>query len=181
MTLPITGTLIYLSGNSQLMKLHVSVGTGGQQITSDSWVTTTSTVINQWEIASTDPTTCQKEVLSGDSYPRCTPWQLTPRGIWSLECTVTAQGNKATLGMLAVLSSDNKLVSLQENTPIGGIDSRIENEQSATDSITITMTEQGTTPPVPSDFDLPSICNAPNGNSQGENGQCTGTIPSICL
>jgi hypothetical protein len=187
MTLPITGTLEYLSGNSQLT--HVSVDTGGQQITSDSWVTSTPTVINEWEIVSTDPTTCRKEVLSGGSYPQCTAWNRTPSGTYSLECTVTVQGNKATLDILAMLSPDNKLVQLQENTTIGENDNSQDNESSITNSITIIMTEQGNTPPTPSDFELPSICNAPNGNNQGENdnsqgnevGRCTGTIPSICL
>jgi hypothetical protein len=168
-TLPITGTLQYLTGQLEHIKLHVSVDTGNQQITSDSWVTRTPTVINEWEILSTDPTTCRKEVLSGDSYPRCTAWNRTPTGAYSLECTVTVLGNKATLDVLADLSDDNKLVQLQQNTAISDITdpisaitdsvSGITGITGLTDSITIIMTEQGTTPPVPSDFDLPSICN----------------------
>jgi len=53
---------------------------------------------------------------------------------------------------------------------------------------TITMTSQGTTRPVPSDFNRPSICNS---NNQGENDNsqsnaavgpvCMGTIPNICF
>ena len=57
-----------------------------------------------------------------------------------------------------------------------------------TDVLTITMTSQGTTPPVPSDFNRPDICNAPtvsnqsqNDNSQGNDLGCTGTIPNICF
>jgi hypothetical protein len=170
-TLPITGTLAYLTGEMDYIKLHVSVDTGGQQITNDSWVTRTPTVINEWEIVSTDPTTCRKEVLSGDSYPQCTAWNRMPRGIYSLECTVSVLGNRATLDILAHLSTDNKLVQLQQSTTItsNGFGS------AATEyhyhwfrgSITIIMTSQGTTPPVPSDFDPPSICNVPNGNNQG--------------
>ena len=179
MTLPITGTLAYLSGSSQLIKLDVSPDTGGQQITSDSWVTSTPTVIDEWQIVSTDPTTCRKEVLSRGLYPQCTAWNLTASNTWSLECTVTAQGNKGTLDISAVLNLENKLVQWQEDTTISGM----------TESITVIMTEQGSTPPAPSAFDLPSICNAPNRSNQGENdnsqgnegGQCTGTIPSICL
>jgi hypothetical protein len=162
-TLPITGTLIYLTGELDYIKLHVSVDTGKQQITSDSWVTRTPTVINEWEIVSTDPNTCRKEVLSGDSYPQCTAWSRTPTGVYSLECTVTVLGNKATLDVLADLSNDNKLVQLQQNTTISTIMDSISaitgSITDITDSITIKMTEQGTTPPVPSDFDLPSICN----------------------
>jgi len=177
MTLPITGTLGYLAGESPLMKLHVSIDTGRQQITSDSWVTSTPTVINEWEIVSTDPTICQNEVLSSrHSYPQCTAWKVTPSNTWSLECTV---GHKGTLDILAVVNNQNQVTQLQENTTIAGM----------TDSFTFIITSQGTTPPPVSDFALPSICNAPNGNNQGENdnsqgneeGQCTDTIPSICL
>jgi len=179
MTLPITGTLEYLAGDTDY--LHVSVDTREQQITSDSWVTSTATVIptviNEWETVSTDPTTCRKEVLSGDSYPECTAWNRTPSNTYSLECTVTVQGNKATLDFLAVLSADNQLVQLKENATIWFVDDKLWKWAAVKDSVTIIMTEQGTTPPAPSDFDLPSICNAPNGN---EVGQCTDTIPSIC-
>jgi hypothetical protein len=147
-TLPITGTLAYLSGSTQYIKLGVSGDIGGQPTTSDSWVTTTPTVINEWDILSTDPTTCREKVFSGDSYPQCSAWSRTPDGPYALECTVTVQGNQATLEILASLSADNKLVQLQENTTISGV----------TDSITINMTDQGTTPPALSDFDLPSIC-----------------------
>src|SRR5262249_46784321 len=84
MTLPITGTLNFLDGDSKLMKLSVDTG---QQITSDSWVTSTDTVINEREIVSTDPTTCRKEVLFRRSYPQCTAWRQTPSGAWSLHCT----------------------------------------------------------------------------------------------
>ena len=178
MTLPITGTLEYLLGNQNPQLTKLSVDTGGQQIASDSWVTLTPTVINEWEIVSTDPTTCRKEVLSGDSYPQCTAWNQAGN-VWSLECTVTAQGNKGTLDISAILNAQNQLVQLQENTTIGGM----------ADSITFIMTEQRSTPPPLSDFALPGICNAPNVNNQGQNdssqgnevGQCTGTIPSICL
>jgi hypothetical protein len=156
-TLPIKGTLAYLTGDTQYIKLEVSVDILGQQITRDSSVTNTPTAINEWEIVSTDPTTCQEEVLSGASYPQCTAWSRTPRGLYISECTVTVQGNKATLDFSVQLSSDNKLVQMSQNTTIGGM----------TDTITVTMTEQGTTPPIPSDFNPPSICSAPN----------TGTIP----
>ena len=165
MTLPITGTLEYLSGTSPRTKLDVLGTTGGQQITSDSWVTSTPTVISEW--ASTNPTTCGKEVLSGGSYPQCTAWNQTGNA-WSLECTVNVQGNQTTLDVSAVVNSGNQLLQLQENTT-----------GDMTDSFTIVMTSQSTTPPPISDFDLPGICT--NGNNQGENGQCTGTIPSICL
>jgi len=149
LTLPITGTLAYLTGSIDYFKLHVSVDIGGQQITTDSWETITPTVINEWEIVSTDPRKCRKEVLSGDSYPQCTAWDETANETYSLECTITVQGNKATLDILTDLSADNKLVQQQEDTTIGGM----------TDSIAIMMTEQGNTPPIPGDFALPSICN----------------------
>jgi hypothetical protein len=156
-TLPITGTLAYLTGDIQYSKLQVSVDILGQQITRDSSVTSTQTAINEWETVSTDPTTCQKEVLSGASYPQCTAWSRNPQGLYISNCTVTVQGKEATLDFKVQLSSDNKLVQMRQNTTIGGV----------MDSITITMTEQGTTPPIPSDFNPPSICSAPN----------TGTIP----
>ncbi len=148
MTLPITGTLAYLSGSTQYFTLHVSVDAGGQPITSDWWETITPTVVTEWQIVSTDPTTCRKKVLSGASYPQCTGWNRTPSSAYSNECTVTVRGNQATFDILAALSVANKLVQQQENTTISGM----------TDSITIDMTEQGNTPPPLSDFDLPGIC-----------------------
>jgi hypothetical protein len=150
-TLPFTGTLDYLaSGGSQNIKLSIDTAAAGQPITSDSWVTITPTGINAWEIVSTDPTTCRKEVLSGDSYPQCTPWNQVGNAL-SLGCTVTVQGKKATLNILAVTNSNNQLVQLQENTTISGI----------TGSTIIQVTSQSTTPPPASDFALPSICPAP--------------------
>jgi hypothetical protein len=181
LTLPITGTLAYLAGGTEY--LHISVNTEGM-ITSDTWQETVPTVINEWEILSIFPTTCVKEVLSGTSFPQCTAWSRNTQGMYSQECTVTAQGNKATLDRLATLSGDNKLVNLQENATINI------NEIDVTASINITMTEQGTTPPTPSDFNRPGICPAPSGTNQAENDNthgnpvglaCTGTIPNICF
>jgi hypothetical protein len=165
MTLPITGTLEYLSGSSPLIKLEVSGDTGGQETT---WVTSTPTVITEWEIASTDPTSCVNGVLSGHSYPQCTAWQQTGNS-WSLKCT---QGNNATLDIVAVTNSANQLVQWQENSTING---------KAKASLDISVQSQSSTPPPASDFVLPSIC--PTGTNQGENdkGQCTATIPSVCL
>ena len=145
LTLPITGTLEYLAG--QIDYLHISVDTEGQ-ITSNSWLTVIPTVINEWEIVSTFPRTCRKEVLSGASYPQCTAWSQT--GPHSLECTVKAQDNKATLNIFALLSAANQLVALQENTTIKGENDNSQgNESDITNSFTITMTEQGTTPQYP--------------------------------
>ena len=151
-----------------------------------SWVTSTPTVTNEWEIASTDPTTCGKAALSGDFFvdfagdlgsnsktvkvSQCTAWQNPSLNQWSRECTVTMQGNKATLDILAVLSG-TLLISLQENTT----------GEDMTDSLTLTVDSQGSFAPDSSVFNLPSICTPPNGNNQGNEGQCTGTLPSICL
>src|SRR6516225_4853412 len=88
LTLPVTGTLEYLSGSTVNLKSSVDLTEGQQIITSDSWVTTTPTVINEWGIVSTFPKTCRKEVLSGASYPQCTAWKQTGNS-WSLECTAT--------------------------------------------------------------------------------------------
>jgi hypothetical protein len=118
-TLPITGTLAFLAGVTEY--LHISVDTEGQLITSDTWeILSPTPVINEWEIVSTDPTTCRKEVLSGASFPQCTAWSRNARGVYYQKCTVTAQGNKATSDTAVVLSSDNKLVSLREDTTITG-------------------------------------------------------------
>jgi hypothetical protein len=180
---PITGTLVYLTG--VINYLHNSVDTEpGRPITSDTWVKTLftiPTVVNEWEIVSTDPTTCRKEVLSGASFPQCTAWTRNFQGAWLQECTVTAQGNKTTLDSSVTLDNTNQLVALQENATIKGENNNSQaNESDITNSITITMTSQGNTAPVPSDFNLPSICNAPNGNNQSEK-VCTGTIPNICF
>src|SRR5262249_20025232 len=55
-TLPITGTLAYLTGDIQYLKLQVSFDTGGQPITRNAWVTSTPTLITEWDTVSTDPT-----------------------------------------------------------------------------------------------------------------------------
>jgi hypothetical protein len=160
---PITGTLAFLSGETDYIKLSISSDTGEQQGTSDVWVVVTPTVVEQWTVSSTDPTTCQKTVWSGNGkppttleeasifeYPQCTAWKRTPRGEYSLSCTVkSADGNAGSFDILAILSTDNKLVQLQQSSDSFG----------AKSSLIITMTSQGTTPPVPSDFDRPSICN----------------------
>jgi hypothetical protein len=79
----------------------------------------------------------------------------------SLECTVPVQGNTATLNILAQLNENNELVSMEEIATINGENG---NSQNTTDSITITVTSQETTPPPLSEFNRPSICNAPSGN-----------------
>jgi hypothetical protein len=165
MTLPIAGSLAYLTGSTVYLKLEVLFDTGGQQITRDSWVIVTPTAINEWDVVSTDPTICRKVVLSGASYPQCTSWSRTPRGLYISECTIAAQGNKvATFDFSVQLSTDNKLVQMVENTTIDGM----------TDSTLLTMTSQGTTPPIPSDFNLPSSCSAPDGNDQVKNDNSQG-------
>jgi len=182
-TLPITGAIDYLTGDTQYLK--ISVDREGQLITSDTWLKQTSTAINQWEIVSTDPTTCRKEVLSGASYPQCNAWSRNSNGLYVQKCTVTAQGNKTTLDRVVQLSSDNQLVQMTENATITGENGNSPSNLTpvinplgppgsfifVTDSLTITMTEQGTVPPIPpnvpnlpSPFNLPSICNASNAN-----------------
>jgi hypothetical protein len=197
-TMPITGSIAYLvSGPTRY--LHISVDTEGQLITSDTWLVQTATAINQWEIVSTDPTTCRKEVLSEKSYPQCSTfvgggWPRTQRGVYVLQCPkpATVQGNKVTLQSIATLSPTNQLVSMQQDITITGQNGDSPSNLTpvftgplgtvlVTSSILITMTEQGTTPPIPSDFNRPDICNASN-STQGENENlCTGTIPNICF
>jgi len=198
--LPLTGSIAYLTGQIQYEK--ISVDTEGQLITSNSWLVQTNQSINQWEIVSTFPNTCRQEVLSGASYPQCTAWARTPRGIYVQKCTVTAQGNKTTLENVVQLSTDNKLVQMTEYTTVED-----ENGDSqgnlikvkpdpltggvifVSDILRITMTSQGTTPPVPSDFNRPDICppatdvptDTGNDNSQGNDLGCTGTIPNVCF
>jgi hypothetical protein len=173
MTLPITGTLAYLTGDTQYLKLQVSFDTGGQPITRNSWAKSTPTVITEWDIVSTEPTACREEVFSGPSYPQCTAWSRNPAtGLYISDCTVTVQPKMATFDFSVKLTNDNKLAELTEKTTIGGM----------TDSLTITMTSQGTTPPVPSDFNPPSSCSTPdnhgNDHSQGNDaGHGRGTIP----
>ena len=160
-TLPITGAIDYLTGDTQYLKM--SVDREGQLITSDTWLKQTSTAINQWEIVSTDPTTCRKEVLSGASYPQCNAWSRNSNGLYVQKCTVTAQGNKTTLDRVVQLSSDNQLVQMTENATITGENGNSPSNLTpvinplgppgsfifVTDSLTITMTEQGTVPPTP--------------------------------
>jgi len=183
--LPIQGTIAYLTGDIEYMK--ISVDTHGP-ITSNTWLIQTSTDINEWETVSTFQTSCRQEVLSGDSYPQCTAWARTPRGLYVQKCTVTAQGNKTTLDRVVQLSSDNKLVQVLEyanDNSQGELipvkDLLTGDDIFVTDVLKITMTSQGTTPPVPADFNRPDICNASNA-TQGENENlCTGTIPNICF
>jgi hypothetical protein len=183
-TSPVTGTLAYLSGKPNHIKLQMSGDTTGLLgtltgglLTSDVWVKNTGTEIKKWQTASNDqltgPTGCLREVWAGDgkladlpasqqealkeftffAYPQCTEWKLTSSGtvssVYSLECGLkNLPIFEGTLVIQAVVSSDNQLVALQQSSDINGI----------TYSTTIIMTTQGTTPPVRSDFDLPSIC-----------------------
>jgi hypothetical protein len=62
-TMPITGAIEYLTGDIHYLKIEVDPTTGAQLITSDTWLTQTATAIKQWEIVSTDPTTCRREVV----------------------------------------------------------------------------------------------------------------------
>jgi len=199
-TLPLIGKIAYLTGDIVYEKIEVDP-TGAQLITSNSWLVQTNQSINEWEIVSTSPNTCRQEVLSGKSYPQCTPWARTPRGIYVQKCTVTAQGNKTTLETAVQLSTDNKLVQMSQSATVEDEDGNTQGTFpvqdplsltggviNVTDVLTITMTSQGTTPPVPSDFNRPDICNAPtvsnqsqNDNSQGNDLGCTGTIPNICF
>jgi hypothetical protein len=198
LSLPITGTLAYLVSGPTTY-LHISIDpteaqlpTGEQLITSDTWLVQTSTAVNQWEIASTFPTICRKEVLSGASYPQSPPppllgqceWFRTPKGDYRQQCSVTAQGKQATLFFDVVLNNATKqFVEMEEQANITD-----ENDNSqVTNVIGISVTSQGTTPPAVSDFNRPSICTS---NNQGENDNsqstavgpvCTGTIPNICF
>jgi hypothetical protein len=187
--LQFTGSIAYLTGDIEYE--HISVDptaaqlpTGVPLITSDTWLVETATAINEWEIVSTFPNICRTEVLS----PQCNAWSRTPRGIYVQTCTVTEQGKQTTLEKAVQLSTDNKLVQYSETATIDlnlgalGLVPLVES------GITITMTSQGTTPPVPSDFNRPSIC--PAAANDTDNNQveelveelgCTGTIPNICF
>jgi hypothetical protein len=197
--LPITGTIAYLTGQIQYEK--ISVVPEGTQIISNSWLVETQQSINQWAIVSTSPNTCRQEVLSGASYPQCNAWGRTPRGLYVQKCTVTAQGNKTTFEKAVQLSSDNKLVQYSEYAIVEDENGNSQGNLIqlkdvltgdvifVTQALTVTMTSQGTQPPVPSDFNRPSICppasNVPtdtgNDNSQGNDLGCTSTIPNICF
>jgi hypothetical protein len=171
-TLPITGTLAYLNGATQNLKLDVSFATGGQPITRNAWVTGTPTLITAWDIVSTDPTACREEIFSGPSYPTCTAWTQNAPGHYVSDCTVTVQPKTATFDFSVQLTNSNQLAQLTENITIGG----------KTDTLTITMTSQATTPPPASTFAIPSSCNTPdnqgNDHSQGNPaGHGKGTIP----
>jgi hypothetical protein len=194
-TLPITGSIAYLvSGPTRY--LHISVDTEGQLITSDTWLVQTATAINEWEIVSTDPTTCRKEVLSGKSIPQCDgPWAATPRHVWVQQfCTATVQGNKATLEEVAQTTASNQLALLQEGITITGQNGDSPSNLTpvptptgilgtvlVTSSFTLNITSQDTTQPVPSDFTPPSICNASDATQGVNENLCTGTIPNICF
>jgi hypothetical protein len=190
-TLPLIGKIAYLTGDIAYLKIEVDP-TGAQLITSDTWLVETNQSINEWEIVSTSPNTCRQEVLS----PRCTAWARTPRGLYFQKCTVTAQGNKTSLQNVVTLTPDNKLVQMSQSATVEDEDGNTQgtfpvNDPLSltggvifvTDILTITMTEQGTTPPVPADFNRPDICNAPTANNQNDNNElgCTGTIPNICF
>ena len=209
--LPITGTIAYLTGQIQYEK--ISVVPEGTQIISNSWLVETQQSINQWAIVSTSPNTCRQEVLSGASYPQCNAWGRTPRGLYVQKCTVTAQGNKTTFEKAVQLSSDNKLVQYSEYAIVEDENGNSQGNLIqlkdvltgdvifVTQALTVTMTSQGTTPPVPSDFvdpktgspsstvTAPAICppatDAPtdtgNDNSPGNDLGCTSTIPNICF
>jgi hypothetical protein len=142
-TVPIAGTVEYLSGSTQLIKNSIDT----QQITTDSWATITPTVIDEWEIVSTDPTTCTQEVVAGDNYPQCGPWKQSGND-WSVTCT--GIGHKAT-DITAVTNSGNQLVQLTDTSKISGM---------TTPTTTIQVTSQSSTPPPASDFTVPGICNA---------------------
>jgi len=150
LNVPLTGSLEYLPGSTQNIKTHVVASTGGQQITTDTWETVTSTVINSWEITSVDPTTCQSQSLSGSTYPQCGQWAQKGNS-WTLECSVNIQGVTAIIDILAIVNSGNQLVQLQENTTVQG--------ELLTSEI-LQINSQTTTPPPASDFKLPSICNS---------------------
>jgi hypothetical protein len=133
--------------------------------------------------------------LSGGSYPQCDKWSRTPRGEYLQTCTVTTQGNKTTLKKSVTLNAINQLVQMRVGAVITGQNSQGDSPSNltpvnlgaygvdfpVTSAILITMASQGNTPPVPSDFNRPDICNASNA-TQGENENlCTGTIPNICF
>jgi len=148
LNVPLTGTLEYLPGSTQMFKTHVVANANGNMITSDTWETITSTVINSWEIVSTDPTTCNAQTLSGSTYPSCNAWSnMGPS--WSLECQVSIQGVEAVVDIIAIVNSANQLVQYQENTTVSG--------QLLTTEV-ITINSQTTNPPPSGDFTLPSIC-----------------------
>jgi len=148
LSIPLSGRFEYLQGSPNQLKSHIVANANGQQITTDTWETADASSINSWEIISTDPTTCQKQTLSGSTLPQCGTWTQS-NGVWSLNCQVNVNGVTATIAIQATVQS-GLLAALQENTTVSGTLLTSEN-------IAITNPSNQSPPPA-SDFTLPSLC-----------------------
>jgi len=149
LTVPISGTLEYLqAGTTEQIKTHIVANANGQQIISDTWEVVTATSINSWAISSTDPTTCDRNSLAGDSYPKCDSWKQTG-GQWYLSCTVTVSGTQAQADISALVNANKQLLAFQENTTVSG-------QLLTTEDVRIGS--QSLSPPPQVDFNLPALC-----------------------
>jgi len=153
-SLPTKGSISYLAavnpGDTEYEKREVIIEFGLEQ--TNTWEVETNSQIDTWEITNIDPTTCFHQTFdeASGTYPQCTAWTKTPGGQYLQNCTISLDSIQlADLSVAVVLSDKNQLVSY--NDQIMAFGQFVEGE-------TVTMTQQGSTPPSPSDFTRPSAC-----------------------
>jgi len=149
-TLVTSGSIDYLAGATEYEHRTVILEFGLE--TTDTWEVETSAQIDTWEVADVVPDTCLHQTFSESdgTYPQCTAWTVNGLGVYFQNCTIFFDAvSVADLSVAVVLNAQNQLVSYNDQIKILG--QFVEGE-------TVTMNEQGNSPPSPSDFGRPSLC-----------------------
>jgi len=150
------GSIDYLAaakpGDTEYEKREVVLEFGLE--TTKTWEVETTHQIDTWEISDLFPDNCLHQTFDEESgmYPECNAWTRNAFGAYVQNCTIYwGPADLADLSIAVVLSSNNQLVTYNDQIVLIG---------QFVESESVTMTEQGSTPPTPSDFIRPSVCNS---------------------
>jgi len=147
------GTIDYLAaanpGDTEYEQREVVLEFGLE--TTSTWEVETKDQIDTYEMTDLADTCLHQTFTETDgTYPQCTAWTQNRNGAYLQNCTIYYSSvDVADLSVAVVLSAKNQLVSYNDQIILFG--QFVEGE-------TVTMTEQGSVAPVPSDFPIPPEC-----------------------
>jgi len=142
----VTGTEKYLFG-ATINDFITETGTvNGQTFTVTEWVTLDNANLNEWDIESNAPNTCNHNTVPVAQLPTCTPWTSPVAGQFVMDCKSNNNG-QAEVDHFILTANGNAVNRL--NVAI-----TVNNALVQTNAVVYTVT--GT--PTPADFTRPATC-----------------------
>jgi len=146
---PITGNGIekYLPGATINDFINETATVGQNTLNIQEWVTLDANNLNEWDIESTAPTTCNHATVPVANLPTCTAWTSPTAGTFTMDCKFT-NNNQQVEADHFVVTVTNGLITKQTVTIT------LDNQLVQTNTITYTVTGV----PTAAEFVRPTTC-----------------------